>query len=506
MTRKRRLVAAATFSGFVVVAFFAFNGVVSSYAVSLLMAHGGTDGRLAARALATLFPAPYVPDSATLMARSTVDYAQGIWRDDYAAGFGAPPVFYLPSDKACSLNGGNGDNGSQVKSSNGSCWVARLESAPHDVRIWGASPGSADSNAAITAALAAGPVTGSSLTYGVSGSISLPPGTDLSNITLTQLSAGSNTRTLFASSGDTIRLKRVKVNMNAAGNVGRVGKSAGIYIANVAFPRLGDVEVYGGGVGFGIAVTDCKRAEVVNPYVHDMQWQADVDPLTEQIFGIVFIRCSNVTVVNPRIYNLTGVIGANPPRAYQTDGMGFGGVTHATVKGGTIDTVGEGTDTFSSLLTTDLWLYGTVYRNIDSHAVKFGSIRHSGTVGIRCYDAGLDCVTTGANSTTPPGYGAAHIRFTDTQAFDTGSNGLWGNPTGFTLNYDGTPGVQPVDIQCIDCKAIDTKGRMKFGFLADPGTTFILTNPFAAGYTAAAFHRDKQDAELPAAQSPAENQ
>jgi hypothetical protein len=370
------------------------------------------------------------------------------------------------------------------------------------VRIWGALPGSSDSHAAISAAVAAGPTTGAGLSYGVSANVELPDGADLSEIGLTQLNPGPETRTLHAKGGDSIILRNVKVNMNAPGNVGRVGKSAGIYIARVAFPKLSDVEVYGGGIGFGIAVTDCSRALAVNLYVRDMQWSAPSDPGREQIFGISFIRCTNVSVINPRIYKLTGVIGGNPPRPYQTDGLGFGGVSNATVIGGTIDTVGEGTDTAGSLLTSDLWLYGTEFRNIDSHAVKFASIRNSGTVGVRCHGAGLDCTTTGSNRTTPSGFGATNIKFVDTQAYDTGANGLWPNPVGFTLNYDGTPGVEPSDVQCINCIAIDRTGRMKFGFLADPGTTFTLVNAFAAGFSRAAFHNNGRDTHLPAVGAP----
>lgn len=473
--------------------------VVALCVSSLFLSCTGVGGVTVARALPDNSRLPHVADNAALTTISTGQYSEGVWRDDFMTGLGSPATLYAVSDRPCSLNGGRGDNGSQVKASNGMCWVAQFPPGPRDVRVWGASPGtSADSNAAISAAVAAGPVTGSGLSYSVSGNILLPDGADLSDLNLRQLSAGPNTRTLHATGGDSIILRNIKVDMNAAGNVGRVGKSAGIYIARVVFPKLSNVEVYGGGVGFGIAITDCARALAIDLYVHDMQWSALTDPRREQIFGISFIRCANVSVVNPRIYKLTGVIGNDAPRPYQTDGLGFGGVTNATVIGGTIDSVGEGTDTAGSLLTTDLWLFGTVYKNIDSHAVKFASIRNSGTVGIRCYDAGLDCATTGSNYTTPPGFGAAHIKFIDTQAFNTGSNGFWANPAGFTLNYDGTPGVQPLDIQCINCMAIDRTGRMKFGFLADPETTYTLINPFASGYTEAAFHNNGRDMQLPA--------
>jgi hypothetical protein len=440
----------------------------------------------------------HVPDNAALMAASTTQHRDGVWRDDFASGRGAPAILYAPSERPCSLNQARGDSGTEVRSADGRCWLAQFGPGPRDVRAWGAEPGGVDASTAISAALAAGPATGAGLAYNVAGNVTLPDGADLSDITLRQTAAGAETRTLFARDGESVILRNVKIDMNSPGNVGRVGKAAGVYLSAVRFPKLDRVEVYGGGIAFGIAVTDCARAIAVDLYVHDLQWSLPDDPGREQIVGIAFIRCQNVTVVNPRVYNLTGVIGSAPARPYQTDGLGFGGVAGAIVVGGTIDTVGEGTDTAGSLQNSDIWIYGTVYKNIDSHAVKFGSIKNSGAIGVRCYDAGLDCATTGANYTTPKGYGAAHIKFINMQAFNTGSNGRWGNARAFDLSWDRTAGTEPVDIQCINCQAIGGPDRrMKFGFLADPGTTFILINPHASNFGQAAFHDRGHDVPLP---------
>lgn len=72
----------------------------------------------------------------------------------YAAG-DAPCLNYTPSNSACSLNAGNGDNGSQVKSVDNRCWIATWNSNGMDARQWGATCDTSDSTAAIQAAVSA---------------------------------------------------------------------------------------------------------------------------------------------------------------------------------------------------------------------------------------------------------------------------------------------------------------------------------------------------------------
>lgn len=81
--------------------------------------------------------APYVADLNALQTSSTVSYAQGVWRYSYVTGSSAPPLFYIPGTTACSLNSGNGDNGAQVKSSDGKCWNAIIPTSGADARQWG---------------------------------------------------------------------------------------------------------------------------------------------------------------------------------------------------------------------------------------------------------------------------------------------------------------------------------------------------------------------------------
>lgn len=81
---------------------------------------------------------PGVATTAALQLAKTTSFPNGVWRDDYSAGFGAPPLFFKPGTVACTLNSGVGDGASQVPSADGKCWLGQLK-APYDARWWGVS-------------------------------------------------------------------------------------------------------------------------------------------------------------------------------------------------------------------------------------------------------------------------------------------------------------------------------------------------------------------------------
>ena len=105
--------------------------------LDLASANNLSDVANAATSRTNLAIAPHVATLAALQSSTTATYPSGVWRDDYSAGLGAPPLWYLPSNSACSLSSGNGDSGSQVKSADSKCWLAVFQSATRTPLEWG---------------------------------------------------------------------------------------------------------------------------------------------------------------------------------------------------------------------------------------------------------------------------------------------------------------------------------------------------------------------------------
>lgn len=97
---------------------------------------------------------PVVENNAALRNLTSL-FSTAVIRLAPTTGVTAPPVVYVPSAAACTLNGGAGDGGSQVRSSDGKCWLAKLGPNPTQVSVWeGADPTSAtDSTTALQYAL-----------------------------------------------------------------------------------------------------------------------------------------------------------------------------------------------------------------------------------------------------------------------------------------------------------------------------------------------------------------
>jgi hypothetical protein len=97
---------------------------------------------------ATLNTAPLFPtaaSNATLTALPSTT-ASTITRLGFYTPGDAPPLNYTASASACSLNSGAGDNGSQVATSDGKCWIANFPAGPIDVREFGAKGDNSTNN------------------------------------------------------------------------------------------------------------------------------------------------------------------------------------------------------------------------------------------------------------------------------------------------------------------------------------------------------------------------
>lgn len=97
-------------------------------AISLLLGLGAT---VQAQAQSAVL---HVPNNTQLAAASSA--LKVLTRDGVFAAGDAPPLQFVASGSACSLQGGAGDVGSQVPTRDGKCWIANFSGAP-DAREWG---------------------------------------------------------------------------------------------------------------------------------------------------------------------------------------------------------------------------------------------------------------------------------------------------------------------------------------------------------------------------------
>ena len=78
-----------------------------------------------------------VPTNAALQSLPSTSYPSVTRLGFLSPGDGGRAI-YVPLGSACPLNGGEGDNGSQVRSADGMCWIADFSAAPPSVKVFGA--------------------------------------------------------------------------------------------------------------------------------------------------------------------------------------------------------------------------------------------------------------------------------------------------------------------------------------------------------------------------------
>ncbi|MCW3588791.1 hypothetical protein [Burkholderia cenocepacia] len=128
---------------------------------------GGTGANTALGALNAIGAAPAHVATLTALKAKATSTAQSVFRDGYGAAGDGGNALYVASNSACSLNAGTGDNGSQVASSDGRCWLAIPPGTGWDIRLFGAAcNGTADDSAAIQAAINAAQTTSINKVFG----------------------------------------------------------------------------------------------------------------------------------------------------------------------------------------------------------------------------------------------------------------------------------------------------------------------------------------------------
>ena len=96
----------------------------------------------------------HVATHAALAAVPTADYPNGVWRDDYATGNGAPPLFFIPQTGTCAANSMANNGGQCVNDAGGNSFKAQPPLTGEDIREFGADGTMNNDAMALTATFA----------------------------------------------------------------------------------------------------------------------------------------------------------------------------------------------------------------------------------------------------------------------------------------------------------------------------------------------------------------
>ena len=172
-------------------------------------------------------------------------FSTAVLRLDYSVGLGAPPLVFRSSNSPCSINGGNGDGGSQVKSSDNKCWLAAFPASGLSPQQFGAKgDGTTDDTTAVQNAINAASVAneGPGLVllenhiYGINPTITLPGNMRLVGaIGPGYLSSTSGFRSLTTNANNLIAVTNdgnVIENLVILADHNGVGNSSGVILFN----------------------------------------------------------------------------------------------------------------------------------------------------------------------------------------------------------------------------------------------------------------------------------
>jgi hypothetical protein len=89
---------------------------------------------------------PHVPTEAALAASATATYPNGVTRDDFAVGVGAPALYYTALTGTCATNGYISDSGWCINTTAGdnNSWLAHLNPLGNSILEWGQITGTSD--------------------------------------------------------------------------------------------------------------------------------------------------------------------------------------------------------------------------------------------------------------------------------------------------------------------------------------------------------------------------
>lgn len=301
--------------------------------------------------------APHVATNAALAASATATYPNGVWRDDYAAGNGAPPRFFTKLTGNCLANGLVNDGGSCVDTTagDGNSWRTQSAAAGVSVQQWGAK---CDARLVLNSAHAITTVTGS-------------PSLSIAGIPFTAADAGKKVLILGAAAGGTPYIGSIA---SASGGVATLAAN----IANGGYNQVtagAVLATHGSGYAPGDAITAA---------------------------GGTFTTATVFSVANTGLYAIPTIAaggsgGTNGTQyVYGTTGAGNRFVLNVTISGGAITAINSVVDP-GDYTTNPTTLSAEPVSGAPGNSLAGATVNLTGTIGVRQ----VSVTTPGIYSTYP---------------------------------------------------------------------------------------------------------
>jgi hypothetical protein len=349
---------------------------------------------------------------------------------------------------------------------------------------------------AVDAAIALGlPLTGSGMTYGVSGKISPLENTRIWDAEFKQLAPGASLDviTLHVDGVNNVDLRRVKVNRNgdgtnggflngSPGNNGALDEAYGILVDGGSGHYLADLEVYGDDSGSLISFQNLgDSCRIIRPHARDAKWVRTA-ATDDQLQGIFIYNCADLEIVSPRVTNLTGILNGVASKRF-TRAIPIGASKRIRISFPYIEDTDQGVD-----------LTGSVgsFRRTYTYPVKFANTARR-NVAQRCigYDCGAAFVASG-NSAYAPELRTADNSFIDCVNINCGASGqaVVAASAFYALGFGAgtSEEINAARTKFIRCKALDFQAvkTMVYGFQsnAPQSTASMMEDCEVVGNTA----------------------
>jgi len=390
----------------------------------------------------------------------------------YASGDGGGGEFYSVTGASPGTYVDNGGTIIVPTGGNGSSAWLRVIQNTVDPRWFGATAdGITDAKTYIIKACDTGKVVdGGDLTYAISGTMRpITAFKGLQNIKLTQTApTTANCRTLFITDFSNFFIRNVTIDRggSAGYTVGTINDYAGLWATSCTDFIFDNVLVTNGGRGNGYSIQTCSRFEFIRVGCTEHYWQ-EVNPavpvITDDIIQAILTNsCSEFSMHYCYVNNVTSGRAGDPTynvgasQVYRYTRWPFSGDNNFAVNNCISNNIDQCFDVTGSAGNNRYTFTGCLALNGGTNGFKVANCNASIVyTGCIAYRVGARGFVVGGKSGSASDPDPRDTQFVNCMAIDTGSNGIWANAIGFSVEQNTASALWPAAVTFVDCKVID---------------------------------------------------